>query len=46
MPDMFLQDQPQVGTVFTADQITWKVRHEYGGAVIDFRPIYGAIVAG
>lgn len=43
-PELFLQDQPTVGATFTNDRLTWKIRHEYGGAVIDYRGFYGAIV--
>jgi hypothetical protein len=43
-PELFLQDSPTVGTVFSNDKLTWKIRHIYGGAVLDFRGFYGAIV--
>ena len=45
-PEILLQDNPTVATVFTQDRITYKVRHEYGGAVVDYRGFYGGIVAG
>lgn len=44
-PEILLQDDPTVGEVFTRERITWKVRHEYGGAIADFRPAQGNIVA-
>lgn len=44
-PEILVQDQPTVGNVFTYDQIRYKVRHEYGGAVTDFRAFAGAIVS-
>ena len=44
-PELFVQDNPVVGTVFTADTITYKVRHEYGGCVTDYRPFAASIVA-
>jgi hypothetical protein len=44
-PELFVQDQPTVGNVFTNDKITYKIRHIYGGAVMDFRGFYGAVVA-
>ncbi len=44
-PELFLQDSPTVGTVFSNDKLTWKIRHIYGGAVLDFRGFYGALVA-
>lgn len=30
-PDLFVQDSPTVGSMFSNDQITWKIRHIYGG---------------
>jgi hypothetical protein len=36
-PELFVQDQPNVGAVFTADKFTWKIRHIWGLAVIDYR---------
>lgn len=44
-PEILVQDQPTVGNVFTYDTIRYKVRHEFGGAVVDFRAFAGAIVA-
>ena len=44
-PELFLQDQPTNGSVFTNDKLTYKVRHIYGGNVMDYRPFYGAVVA-
>ncbi|MCK5607340.1 hypothetical protein KAR91_35985, partial [Candidatus Pacearchaeota archaeon] len=44
-PELFLQDQPTVGNVFVYDQIRYKLRHEYGGAVVDFRPFAASIVS-
>jgi hypothetical protein len=39
-PELFVQDQPNVGANFTADKTTYKVRHIYGGDVIDHRSFY------
>lgn len=36
-PELFVQDQPNVGAVFTADKFTWKIRHIWGLTVVDFR---------
>ena len=36
-PALFVQNDPTVGSVFTNDKITWKLRHIYSGAVLDFR---------
>lgn len=44
-PELWTQDQPTVGTMFTSDQRSYKVRHVYGGAVLDYRGFQGAIVA-
>ena len=44
-PEMFVQDQPQNGQVFTNDAITWKIRWFYGQAWLDFRGAYASIVA-
>ena len=42
-PEIIVQDRPDVGSMFAADKITYKIRHIYGGAVIDFRGFYGYI---
>ena len=39
-PELFVQDQANVGGVFSADVITWKIRHIYSGTVLDFRSAY------
>ena len=44
-PELFLQDMPNVGSVFSNDVLTYKIRHIYGGAVVDFRGFFGAVVA-
>lgn len=36
-PELFVQDDPKTGAVFTNDKITWKIRHIYAGAVADYR---------
>jgi len=36
-PELFVQDNPSVGSMFNADKMTWKIRHIYGGNVLDFR---------
>lgn len=43
-PEMFVADTPQSEQVFVADKIRHKIRHEYAGAVIDFRTGYAGIV--
>jgi hypothetical protein len=44
-PELFVQDLPTQGSLFSNDDITYKIRHIYGGAVIDYRGFYGAVVA-
>ncbi len=44
-PELFVQDMEGVGSMFDADKVIYKIRHIYGGAVMDFRSFYGAIVA-
>lgn len=33
-PELFVQDMPNVGSLFSNDKVTYKIRHEYGGAVL------------
>lgn len=44
-PDLFIQDSPTVGSVFSNDEITYKLLHVYGGNALDFRSAYKAVVA-
>lgn len=44
-PELFVQDQPTSGSMFTADKITYKIRHIYGGAILDHRGMYKAVVS-
>src|SRR5581483_11147595 len=34
-PELFVQDQPNVGANFTAYRVSYKIRHSYGGAILD-----------
>jgi hypothetical protein len=43
-PELFIQDRPTAGSLFSSDQITFKIRHIYGGAVTDYRPVYKSVV--
>jgi hypothetical protein len=36
-PELLIQDQPAVGSVFTNDEFTWKIRHIWGLTVLDYR---------
>lgn len=39
-PELFVQDQPTVGSTFTADKITYKMRHIWGIGILDHRGAY------
>lgn len=45
-PDLFVQDSPTVGSLFSDDEISYKIRHIYNGTVHNFRGGYKAVVAG
>lgn len=45
-PQLFIQDDPRVGSVFTHDQISYKVRFEFGAGVVNWRPFVGYMGAG
>jgi len=36
-PSLFTQSDPTVGSMFNADKVTYKIRHIYSGAVLDYR---------
>lgn len=44
-PEIFLANQPTVGTQFTADELQYKVKFVYGGAFTDFRGVGKSVVA-
>jgi len=44
-PELFVQDNPTVGSMFSNDKLTYKIRHIYGGNVEDFRGFDGNVVA-
>ncbi|WP_261565455.1 phage major capsid protein [Frankia gtarii] len=39
-PELFTQSDPNQGSMFNADILTWKIRHVYSGTVIDHRGFY------
>lgn len=39
-PELFVQDTPNAGSLFSNDQITYKIRHIYSGGVMDYRGFY------
>jgi hypothetical protein len=43
-PELFVNDSPNSGSMFSNDQLTWKIRHIYGGAVKDYRGLYKSVV--
>lgn len=45
-PELFLADNPTVGQMFVGDKLQYKIRHEYGGDVVDHRGAFKAVVAG
>lgn len=34
--ELLVQDNPTAGSMFTNDQLTYKIRHIYGGSVLDY----------
>ena len=44
-PEIFVQDNPSQGSMFSNDKITYKIRHIYNGAVSDFRGFHKNVVA-
>jgi hypothetical protein len=45
-PQIFLANQPTIGTQFTADELQYKVKFPFAGAIIDFRGVGKHVVAG
>lgn len=43
-PELFIQDMPNVGSMFSNDKVTYKIRHIYGGTVLEFRGLFKAVV--
>lgn len=46
-PELFVQDMPNVGSMFSNDKLTYKIRHIYGGGVLvdGFKGTTKAVVA-
>jgi hypothetical protein len=44
-PELFVQDTPAQGSMFANDTITYKIRHIYGGAVLDYRGFVSSTAA-
>jgi hypothetical protein len=45
-PELFVSDIPNAGSWFTNDVLTYKIRHIYGGGILDYRFFDGSVVAG
>jgi hypothetical protein len=45
-PEVFIADQQNVGQMFLADKVQYKIRHEYGAEILDFRTGQKNVVAG
>jgi len=43
-PELLIQDNPTVGSLFSNDVLTYKVRHIYGGAIVDYRGVFKNVV--
>ena len=43
-PELFVSDIPNVGSWFTNDKMTYKIRHIYGGGITDYRFFDGSVV--
>jgi hypothetical protein len=43
-PQIYLASDPRYGVQFTNDQIQYKVKHVYGGDIIDFRGVFKEVV--
>lgn len=39
-PELFVSDDPTQGATFSADKVTYKVRHVYSGTLLDHRGFY------
>lgn len=44
-PELFVQDAATVGSNFTADKVTYKIRHIWGVGILDHRGTYREVVA-
>ena len=45
-PEVFVADQQTVGQMFLADKVQYKIRHEYGAELLDYRSADKSVVAG
>lgn len=43
-PELFVQDQPNVGSMFAADKIVYKIRLIFGWLFLDYRPWFKHVV--
>jgi hypothetical protein len=45
-PEVFVADQQTIGQMFLADKVQYKIRHEHGAEILDFRSADKSVVAG
>jgi hypothetical protein len=45
-PELFVADIPNAGSLFTNDQIVYKIRGIFGVCLLDYRGFDGSVVAG
>lgn len=43
-PELIIQEMPEVGSVFTHDKISYKIRHVWGITVLDYRGMVKSVV--
>jgi hypothetical protein len=43
-PEVFIQDAPTVGSMFSHDKTTYKLRHIFGAVVTEYRGLYKSVV--
>ena len=43
-PELFIADQVNMGAMFTADKLYYKIRFIFGSVTLDWRSFYGAVV--
>jgi hypothetical protein len=44
-PEVVLASEPSGGLMFVRDALRYKIRHEYGGSIVEYRGAYKSVVA-
>ena len=44
-PEVFLAENPKGSLMFVRDGLQYKIRHEYGGSIVEYRGAYKSVVA-